>query len=286
MSELDFHQIRPLTGREFEQIRQLAYQTFGLDLKDGKEHLVSARLGKLIRQLGLGSFREYLEYVQDEGTGSALTSMVDALTTNYTSFNREPAHFEFLRSQVIPQLRNHDRISIWSAACSTGEEPYTLAFCLLEELGPAAASRMHVLATDISTRALEVCRAGIYPAERFQVFPLDWHRKYLLRGSGKWKGSYRVKNQVARLIEFQQRNLMDNFTGIGPFPVIFCRNVMIYFDKTTQENLVNRMAACLEPGGYLMLGHSEGLSGINHPLTYVRPAIYRKPTSILAGSRT
>jgi chemotaxis protein methyltransferase CheR len=264
------------SAREFDKICRFAYDRFGLDLGKGKEQLVSARLGKLMRQLNIATFSEYLKYVESDASGEAITQMIDSLTTNHTSFYREPAHFDLLCKTVLPALRNADSINIWSAACSSGEEPYTLAFCLLAELGMTARFKTRILATDISTRVLEKARLGVYPASGFQVFPPDWLRKFLLRGKGRWQGHYKVNKEVASCIEFQQVNLMEDFSKIGKFDVIFCRNVMIYFDKPTQERLVNKLADRLNPGGYLMIGHSETLNAIQQPLKYVQPAAYRK----------
>jgi len=277
-------EIRPLTAREFEQFRRLAYDKFGLDLRTGKETLVSARLGKKIRQLNFRSFQEYYRYVTEDRTGEALTAPIDALTTNHTSFFRESAHFKFLRQTILPGLRERNRIAVWSAACSTGEEPYSIAFELLEELGREALSSIRILATDISTRALATAQTGAYPAERFEGIPAAQLRQYVLRGEQSWKDWYLVRPEIRAVVEFRRLNLMESFAHLGPFPVIFCRNVMIYFDRHTQQDLVNRLAGCLEPGGYLLVGHAESLSAVDSPLRYVRPAIYRKPEASGAGT--
>jgi chemotaxis protein methyltransferase CheR len=268
--------IRPLTATEFSQFRKLAYEKFGLDLRPGKEQLVSARLSKKMRELNLHSYQDYYQYVLGDKTGEALTAMIDALTTNHTSFFRESAHFDFLRQTILPNQRNRDRISIWSAACSTGEEPYSIAFSVLEELGWDALSRLQIVATDISTRVLQTAQKGAYPAERFRGIDPRQLRPYLLRGEDKWADWFLVKKEVRSAIAFRRLNLMEPFPHSTAFPVIFCRNVMIYFDRPTQEDLVNRLANCLEPGGYLLIGHAESLNGIEHPLEYVRPAIYKK----------
>ncbi|HUI57590.1 MAG TPA: protein-glutamate O-methyltransferase CheR [Bryobacteraceae bacterium] len=268
--------IRPLSAREFEQIRRLAHEKVGLDLRDGKETLVSARLGKKMRELHFRTFQEYYRYVVEDKTGEALTGLIDALTTNHTSFFREPAHFEFLRRTILPDLRRRERIAMWSAACSTGEEPYSLAFCLLEELGEAALRRIRILATDISTRVLATAQRGAYPADRFEGIAAQQLRQHLLRGEQRCQGWYRVKPEVRAMVEFRRLNLMEGFAHLGHFSVIFCRNVMIYFDRPTQQNLVNRLAGSLEPGGYLLIGHAESLNGVDHPLQYMQPAVYRK----------
>ncbi len=269
--------VRPLSDREFEQIRNLAREKFGLDLRKGKESLVAARLGKKIRQAGFRSFEEYFQSVVEDGSGEELASMIDALATNYTSFLREPAHFEFLRTAIVPWVRERSRIDIWSAACSTGEEPYSIVLTLLEELGPDALGRIRLVASDISRRALSKAEAGVYAADRLDGIPKDWLRKYFLKGEGRWAGWFRLKPQIASVIEFRRVNLIEPYPPNWRFPVIFCRNAMIYFDREVESHVVNRMAACLEPGGYLLIGHAESLTGIHQPLSYVRPAVYRKP---------
>ena len=265
-----------LKPHEFSQVRRMMYENFGVDL-EGKEVLIEARLGKKMRELGHRSFRQYYEYVQRDPTGEALTAMVDALTTNHTSFFREPQHFDFLRSVVVPNLKPGVPLRIWSAACSTGEEPYSIAFTMLDAMGPAAADGLQILATDISSRVLATASRGIYPASRFQGIPEGQLRRHLLKGFGEAEGQYLVKREVRARIEFRRLNLMENFSGVGMFPVIFCRNVMIYFDHPTQQRLVARLAAQLEEGGHLLIGHAESLNGIDHPLQYVCPATYRKP---------
>ena len=279
MATLDDTPCRPLKAREFAKIRQLAYETFGLDLRAGKETLVSARLGKQIRQSGCRSFEEYYQRVVADSTGESLINLIDALTTNHTSFFREPAHFDFLRKTFLPEWKNRGSLDIWSAACSTGEEPYSIAMCLLEELGGTPPGQVRILATDISTRVLAAAEKGIYPAERLEGLSAVQLRRYWLRGEGDWAGCCRAKKEVRALVEFRRLNLLEPATQIGHFPLIFCRNVMIYFDKPTQRRVVERLSACLEPGGYLLTGHAESLNGIEHGLRYVQPAVYRKAPS-------
>lgn len=268
--------IRPLSSKEFEQFRELAYKTFGLDLKEGKEQLVSSRLSKLIASLNFRSFHDYYDHVVADKTGEALLAMVDALTTNHTSFLREPAHIEFLCEHILPELAQRDRVRIWCAASSTGEEPYTLAFSVLEAMPAASRARVEIIASDISTRVLEIAQRAVYAADRLQGVSPALQSKYFLRGEGRSRGFYRVKPEVRKLVEFRRVNLVEPYPDMEPFPVIFCRNVMIYFDKSTQERVVNRLSHYLEPGGYLFIGHSESLMGANQPLQYVRPAVYRK----------
>lgn len=269
------HKLKP---HEFNLIRRMMHESFGVDLL-GKEVLVAARLGKKIRELGCRTFREYCDYVQQDATGGALTAMVDALTTNHTSFFREPQHFDYLRKVILPGLRAKERLRIWSAACSTGEEPYSIAFTLAEALSQEEASSLRILATDISTRVLATAAQGRYPAARFHNISQERLRRHLLKGFGEAEGQYLVKKEIRGMIDFERLNLMEDFSRVGSFSVIFCRNVMIYFDQPTQQSLVNRLAARLEDGGHLFIGHAESLNGIEHPLQYVCPATYRKPVT-------
>jgi chemotaxis protein methyltransferase CheR len=264
-----------LTAAEFRQISDLAHQRFGLDLKRGKEALVASRLGKKLRKLGFESFAEYHRHVLADSTGEALIELIDALTTNHTSFLRERAHFEFLARAVNEEFREVSTLRLWSAACSSGEEPYSIAMCLAEALSKSPARHFQILATDISTRVLQTAQRGVYPVARFNDVPEPWRRAYLLRGRGESEGFYKVKPQLAQQVEFARLNLIEPFPQRPPFHVIFCRNVMMYFDKPTQEGIVQHLAGCLERGGYLFVGHSESLTGVEHALQYVRPATYR-----------
>lgn len=264
-----------LSASEFREISDLAYQRFGLDLKSGKEALVAARLGKKLRKLGFQTFAEYHRHILADPTGDALIELIDALTTNHTSFLREPAHFEFLARAAREEFRAVSPLRVWSAACSSGEEPYSIAMCLAEVLGKSPARDFRILATDISTRVLDTARRGVYPVGRFSDVPDAWRRAYLLRGRGESEGFYKVKPELGKRIEFDRFNLIEPFSQRGLFHVIFCRNVMMYFDKPTQQDIVQRLSACLERGGYLLVGHSESLTGIEHALQYVRPATYR-----------
>jgi chemotaxis protein methyltransferase CheR len=265
-----------LQPREFLMIQKMVYDKFGIDL-DKKEVLVSARLSKKMREMDFASFEDYYNFVQKDASGQALTEMVDVLTTNHTSFFREPQHFDFLSRVIIPNFDKVGMNRIWSAACSTGEEPYSIAFTLTEALGAKAASAAQILATDISTRVLSHASKGLYEQDRFAQVPVDRLRKHVLKGTGSSDGFYLVKKENRQLIEFQRLNLMEDFSQkVGKFAAIFCRNVMIYFDQPTMEHLVNRLAAQLEVGGHLLIGHSESLNNIKHPLKYIAPATFQK----------
>ena len=266
-----------LHAREFEQIRKLAYRHFGIDLGEGKHTLVEARIGRVLRELGMNSFQHYFEYVTSDSSGDALAKMVDVLTTNHTSFFREAQHFEFLGNTVFPALNQRGQILIWSAACSSGEEPYSIAMTLLERSRELTLSKVKIRASDISSRVLEVARRGIYPAEKLKGISPHLLQRYMLKGHNNSANSFLFKNEVRALIDFEHRNLMQPLDRDYRCSVIFCRNVMIYFDKQTQESLVQRLSEKLEEGGYLFIGHSESLNSIAHDLEYVAPSTYRKP---------
>jgi chemotaxis protein methyltransferase CheR len=274
-----------LNKAEFDKISQLAYEHFGVDLRVGKQNLVAARLGKMLRELGLTSFQLYYDYVKSDRTGAALAEMVDHLTTNHTSFFREPTHFEFLRKTIFPILRARSRIHIWSAACATGEEPYSIAMSLLEEAPREAAAKVKIKATDISQRVLVKAIAGIYSAERISAIPLPLRTRYLLKPSVESGNCHRFTDKVRSMIEFERLNLLAALPAGYLCPVIFCRNLMIYFDRPTQQRLVQRLSQHLEPGGYLFIGHSEGLSSITHDLEYISPATYKKPGLLCGGPK-
>ena len=265
-----------LTEKEFATVSALAREQFGLELGMGKEPLAAARLGKLMRKRGFKVFRDYYRHVQSDQTGEALVELIDELTTNHTSFFREPAHFDFLVHHVFADQARRVPMRIWSAACSTGEEPYTIALMAREHLGAQSPVLPAILATDISTRVLETAREGIYRANRFQDGVAPWLRKHLMRGEERWQGWYRMRPEILEMVHFRRVNLIEPLPDVGRFTVIFCRNVMIYFSRTTQEQLVNRLVACLEPGGYLFVGHSESLTGIQHGLQQIQPAVYQK----------
>lgn len=264
---------------EFDKISQLAYKHFGVDLREGKQALVEARIGKKLRELNMPSFQVYYDYVTNDSTGNALQTMVDVLTTNHTSFFREPRHFDLLRDTIFPALQARPQINIWSAACSSGEEPYTIAMTLLEANRDAALAKVKIRASDISNRVLEMARSGIYPAERINKLPHELLHRYMLKGQRSAANNFRFKPEVRNMISFERINLMEPLNAEYRCSVIFCRNIMIYFDKPTQESLVKRLSQNLEEGGYLFIGHSESLNAIQHGLDYVSPATYRKPGS-------
>ena len=271
--------ISPLASREFEEIRELAHRAFGLDLKRGKEDLVSARLQRLVRSGGFRSYREYYRHVRSDSTGESLMALIDALATNHTAFLREPDHYKFLRERLVPELGRRQAFEIWSAACSTGEEVWTLLLLLREAL---PRTRLRVIGSDISRTALRQAAKAVYPAERVACLPRAWLAAGFTPNT-RPPGSYGVKPAVRECATFRRINLVEPFPWTAKFPVIFCRNVMIYFDRPTQKEVVRKLSGSLESGGYLFVGHAESLSGLEHGLEYVRPAVYRKPVSKQGG---
>jgi chemotaxis protein methyltransferase CheR len=264
-----------LSPEVFKKIQALMYRRFGIALGDHKRDLVVSRLADRLRQRGLGSYEEYLRLVMKDESGDELSAMVDSLTTNHTSLYREPEHFDYLAQAVLPQLKNQTSISIWSAGCATGEEPYSIACWLMEKLG-SLRPETAILATDISGRALRAAQQGVYGEDRFGGLPEAWRRKFLLRGEGRRQGLYRFKPEVQKLVRFKYLNLNEPFAGVGHFDIIFCRNVMIYFDQPTRERLLSKLAKQLSPGGYFLPGHAESLSPELHGMKRVHPAVYRK----------
>ena len=270
-----------LKDSDFEKIRRLVYEQCGINLHKGKKGLVKARLGKRLMQGNFKSFADYYRYVTTKEGVSEFVAMIDSLSTNLTSFFREDSHFQKLR-EIVPNMiktanNGHCRpkLRVWSAGCSTGEEPYSIAI-LLSELVNRNNIDMKILATDISTKVLKTAVNGIYPKERTKNIPVQLLRKYFQIGQKGWDGHYRVKRELRDIVKFMRFNLMEPPPSNDIFDVIFCRNVMIYFDKGTQNNLVNRFYDCLEQEAYLFIGHSESLTGLTHRFKYIEPSVYRK----------
>ncbi|MCE5278997.1 MAG: protein-glutamate O-methyltransferase CheR [Planctomycetaceae bacterium] len=277
MSEALFHST-VMTEEEFETISAFVKSTCGINLHAGKKELVKARLSKRMRMLKLDSFEKYFAHVQRDVSGIELMGMLDCLSTNLTSFFREPAHFELLAKvmgELLATNAQTRKLRIWSAGCSSGEEPYTLAMTLAETAGQCGYD-MKILASDLSTRVLAAARRGVYPHARLRGVPGELTSRYFTLVQARPERLYQVNESLRSLITFARVNLMESWPMAGPFDVIFCRNVMIYFDKDTQTRLVSRFQDMLRPGGLLFVGHSESLSGVRHNLEYVQPAVYRR----------
>jgi chemotaxis protein methyltransferase CheR len=259
-------------------IAELVYDRCRIQLQDGKNALIKARLGKRMRQLGFDGLAEYCDFLRATENAAEITGVIEALTTNFTGFFREADHFEFLVKQALPSAPPKDRrrIRIWSAASSSGEEPYSIGISLAEHCPPVLGWDWLIAASDISAKVLEQARLGIYPLERLGAMPRDLLRKYFQKGVGRWDGYCRVKQSIAGRVSFRQINLIEPYNFPRPFDVIFCRNLMIYFDRQTQEQLVNQLCRFLPPGGYLFIGHSESLNGLSVPLRCLRPSIYQR----------
>lgn len=263
-----------LSKGDFARVKDLLYSYSGIDLNEGKEALVRARLMKRVRKLGVGSFSEYLDHVESEASGAEFLALVDVLTTNKTSFFRESQHFDFLNEEVIPKMNGRE-YKWWSAGCSSGEEPITLAMNLLENRAYGNRFRVKLLATDLSRDVLRKAKTGIYTADNLRDMPDYFLRKYFEKAAGVQNG-FQVGDAVHSMITYGRLNLQEAWPLKGPFHIIMCRNVMIYFNRQTQQQLVSRFYDLLEPGGYLFLGHSESVTGKGHGFVNIRPAVYQK----------
>lgn len=267
-----------LNDHEFERISKLIYDLCGIDLHEGKKELVKARLGKRLRSGNFNSFSEYYRFVTTEEGTDELVAMIDSISTNLTSFFREDKHFEKMK-KICPVLlagnTGPQKLTIWSAGCSTGEEPYSIAILVKEVLG-STSSFARILATDISTKVLKTAMAGIYTEDRVAKIPPQLLKKYFLKGQGKWEGFYRVKDDLKQMVKFMRLNLKEDLSVRDRFDVIFCRNVMIYFDKTMQKALIDKFYDCLKEGGYFFIGHSESLTGLAHNFKYIEPSVYQR----------
>lgn len=274
-------EVRPLTEAEFSRFRELVEREVGIHLSSVKQALVNARLLSRIRELGLGTFNEYYERVV-ASPHDELIRFINAICTNETRFFREPNQFEYLRRKLIPtwqraaqEHRRGKRVRVWSAACSSGEEPYSVAMTLLSGL-PGDWS-VDVLASDISTKVLERAVGAVYPMERLGEIPAELHKPYLLRGTGSRAGTFRIGPSTRGAVRFQRENLVTSeFAPLGHFDLILCRNVLMYFKPETRREVVLRLVRQLEGDGHLLVGHSESLHGLDLGLETMAPTIYRR----------
>jgi chemotaxis protein methyltransferase CheR len=263
-----------LLEQDFRQIQRLMYQEAGISLTPSKKVLISGRLMKRLRHFGLTTFRDYLHLVDSPQHQEERRLMINLLTTNETSFFREPRHFDFL-TELLRGTHLARPWRIWSAACSTGEEPYSIAMTLADALGNHG---WELVASDINNQVLDKASQGIYPMARAEQIPQERLMRHCMRGTGQAEGHFMVSPHLRERIAFHRINLIERLPDIGQFDVIFLRNVMIYFDVDTKKRVVDTLTDRLVPGGYLFTGHSESLHGITTQLASVRPAVYRKGT--------
>ena len=276
---------KPMTHAEFNRFSEYIIGQCGIKMPPSKKIMLEARLQKRLRCLGIGSFGDYYAHLQGREGRGELVHMLDAVTTNKTDFFREPGHFHFLTQTILPAFlieRGAVRASgrhyrIWSAGCSTGEEPYTLAMVLAEFACLHPDFRFAVLATDISTKVLDHAREAVYDADRTAGIPQPLKEKYLLKSRDRSQNLVRIAPGLRSTVQFQRVNLMEKaVVSSEPFDAIFCRNVIIYFDRSTQERLLARFCSMLRPGGYLFLGHSESIHGFDLPLSRVMSTVHRR----------
>ena len=265
-----------LSDHELSDIVRLVYDKSGITLHDGKRALIIARLQKRLRAGAFRSFSEYLRMVRADESGQELGLLLDAIATNHTSFFREPQHFEILVRKVLPPWRAGSRrpLDLWSAACSSGEEPYTMVMSLADAGVPVDDVRL--LASDLSSKALAKARDAVYTSDRVEGLPVETLRRHFEKGLGAHAGTARVQPHVRRPVEFRQLNLLEIGDLGKRFDAIFCRNVMIYFDKAVQQRVVAMLETHLRPGGHLFISHSESLNGLTHGLHWAAPAVYQR----------
>ena len=289
----DVHAGIPLRSGEFALFQKLVHEEAGIWLGPQKAALVRARLARRLRELQLGSYGEYYEVVRERGDAE-LAVLLDCIATNETRFFREPRHFEFLGGQVLPRWREEAArgtrtrtLRVWSAACSTGEEPYSLAMLLLDQLDPADGWNVEILASDISTRALDAARRGIWPMSRVADVPRGFLERFMLRGRRSQEGNVSAGPELRSVIRFERLNLND-LAGANPgaFDLVFCRNVMIYFDAATKQRVVASLLGHLAPTGYLFIGHAETLNGVSEAVRAVIPTVYGWRTTPRAAAST
>jgi chemotaxis protein methyltransferase CheR len=273
------------TKRDFDAIKILVKKLTGIALSDVKKDMVYSRLARRIRHLHLTSFSQYLDLIRDEN-GPEIGDFINSITTNLTSFFREGHHFEMLAGQVLPELlaarADTQRLRIWSAGCSTGEEPYTIAMVLREAIPRIDSWDIRILATDLDSGVLATAKSGLYAEDRITGIDSKRQRRWFLRGKGQHAGKVRVRPELQDMIVFKQLNLMGDWPMRGVFDVIFCRNVVIYFDKPTQRILFSRYSDVLHDNGFLFVGHSESLYKVTDQFQLLGQTVYRKRVAAMS----
>nr|WP_319400360.1 protein-glutamate O-methyltransferase CheR [uncultured Carboxylicivirga sp.] len=268
-----------LSEADFNAFSEFIYSEFGIKMPPIKRIMLQGRLLKRIRELNMQSYREYKDYFfSKDGQQKEIFNFLNVVTTNKTDFFREPVHFDFLRDEVLPQTAaNGNSLKIWSAGCSSGEEPYTISIVLNEYKANNPMFNFSIMGSDISNKVLTAASRGVYGEHKVALLPLEMKKKYFLKSKNRENPSVRVKPELQKNITLKYVNLMDNTYDVADkFDVIFCRNVLIYFDRATQEKVINKLCQYLKPGGVFFIGHSESLSGMNVPLKHIKPTIFRK----------
>jgi chemotaxis protein methyltransferase CheR len=266
--------ISPLSDKEFGQFKNLIYNIAGISLSSAKKPLVSGRLAKRLRERQLANYGDYFKLLSSGHEPNEIQMTVDLLTTNETYFFRESKHFDFLRQNILANHKKGQLFRVWSAASSSGQEPYTIAMVLADCLGEHP---WEVLASDISTRVLERARTGHYPLEQAEHIPKSYLNKYCLKGVEAQEGTFLIDRRLRERVNFMQVNLNSTLPKLGEFDLVFLRNVMIYFDEETKRRVVRRIMGQLKTGGHLIIGHSESLNGIVDELKALMPSVYCKP---------
>ena len=275
------HAVRPLNDSEFGRFRQIIEREIGIHLSEAKRPLIVSRLTRRLRQLHLSTFSDYLDLMAEDN-GHERSVMLDAICTNETSFFREPRHFELLRNTIVPQWRaaalagkRPRRLRIWSAACSTGEEPYSLAMLLIDELGTTEWD-LRIDATDVSGRALEQARRGVWAVQKSSPIPEPYLRRFMLRGTRGRAGTFQAGHDVRAILRFGRLNLVDERYPMAEYDAVLCRNVLIYFSAALRANVVRRLISHVAPGGYFFVGHAETLAGVTDSVRAVIPTVYAR----------
>lgn len=273
--------IQNLSMKDFNRLSDFIYQNYGIKMPLEKKVMLQSRLQKRLRALNMATFAEYVDYVFSKKGHEEVVLMMDQVSTNKTDFFREPHHFDFLVETIIPAFTQRTahklNLNIWSAGCSSGEEAYTLAMVLENYMEQNQEFNYHIYCTDISTKVLQAAIDAVYKEERVSVVPMEFKRKYLLKSKDPLKKNVRIVPELRAKTSFDRLNLMDVYYDVPySFDIIFCRNVLIYFDKKTQEKVINKLAGKLKKGGYFFLGHSESIMAMNVPLRQIKPTVFVK----------
>jgi chemotaxis protein methyltransferase CheR len=263
-----------ITDQEFGCFQRFIFDAAGITLSEAKKALVCGRLSKRLHQRGLNSYSEYFQLLASGADPLEVQTAVDLLTTNETYFFREPKHFDLLREQAEAARGSGRAFRVWSAACSSGEEVYSIAMTLAESLDPEP---WEIIGSDLSTRMLDRARLGHYPLSRTKNVQLHYLRRFCLRGTGTQEGTLLIDRSLRSRAQFMQINLNDRLPQLGSFDIIFLRNVMIYFNLETKRQVVARILSLLKPGGWFLIGHSESLNDVSSAVQQIAPSVYRKP---------